>query len=635
MKPAFVKMLQEKEQPENIVKLVEYLRKCLKKSRGDMAKFYKKWDRNLQVYKGERYEDEEDEEATELGEPVKTAVPMSYAQVQTFCAFAFMLLMQNKKFYQMEPTGDEDYELNEVVELLLERDLRWNKWPSKLYQFLLDLSRFGFAVTKEWWDIETIFVELPVEEEISELAGLVGVEAPSTRDEEVTLFEGNKIENVDPYCFFPDTRVPLTKWSEGQFAACEYECNISQLRTEARAGDLVGVEHIDAMDRELWKERESSRLPGLKKEMSGRSGKNSDDDFMVVRTLIQIKLIPSEYGLGPEKEYRWFIIKLANDSRIVSIEPAGYLHGQFIFNVAQLSPDMQTLINESLSDVIHGMQDIVTWLFNSRVLSVRNSLENHVVVDPLMIDVSDLEARSPIIKTTKSAPKTGVDKFIKQLEVRDTTASHFADADVIMRTMMVVTGVNDNAMGQVAAGRRSATENRAANAGAASRMKMQIMLAFVDALQPQGRKLLSNQRQGMSMETFVKIVGESKAYLFDKFAPADIRSLVGNEDFFVFDTTQQSEKGFLAQSLQELIVAMIGNPQVLMATGFDLQAAIKELQFLRGLNNATRFFRTNPASAAGTPAQDPASTVGGDPNALPGLGDSGAGAALGMGASVA
>lgn len=220
---------------------------------------------------------------------------------------------------------------------------------------------------------------------------------------------------------------------------------------------------------------------------------------------------------------------------------------------------------------------------------MRRSLDNNMVIDPSGIDMTSVESRSPWIIMKKGSPRLGVEKFIKQLNYVDATSTHLGDADTVMRIMQAVTGVNENAMGQFSGGRRSATEARAVNAGGASRLKMTAQLIFSDALAPAGSKMLSNLRQGVSEEFFVKVVGEDNALKYETFKPADQRSLVGSQDFFIFDATLQSEKGFIAQSLQELVSALTSNPVVMQLLPLDVGKLIEEIMTLRGITDLERF----------------------------------------------
>ena len=613
--------LGEERQDEKIVQLTEDLKRMLKNSRDTMGKQYPKWDRNIGVYRGKLLPDAEDYEARATGEPEKSIIPLSYAQVQTFVAFGFLLLTQNKRFYEISGTGDEDFDFVELVEKGLARDLLHNQWNAKLYQFLLDLARCSIAPLKHWWTVDTQSVKIDLPEELanSPMGALLG-ETKSTRIDAIK-YEGNRIQNVKPKNFLPDTRKSLTEWESGQFVADEDCWHITNVKELERKGLAFGVKHVSQMTKESWAARGKSALSSLEDSI----GKAKDEsDYMVALTEGNVRLIPAKYDLGPEDFPILYTFRLAND-RLISLEESNTLHDSFNYCLAQFSHDNEAKLNEGLSDTIHALQDTITWLYNSRVSSVRNSMDRHLVVNPTHIDTASLEARSPIIYTRKNAPLVDLRSLVHQLDIRDTTTGHFQDADNLMKTMQFVTGVNENAMGQVSGGRRSATENRAANAGAASRMKVILSCAWDTALGPLGRKLSLNQRQGFSPETFRKIFGEDEKTLglFERFCPSNPLDLVGNEDFFVFDSTLNSEKGFLAQSLQELVVAVVSNPEFAMTSGFDLQKAMEEIQTLRGLSNVTRFFKTPaippgmgpggaplpPGSAGQIPGQPPGGVV--------------------------
>jgi hypothetical protein len=343
-------------------------------------------------------------------------------------------------------------------------------------------------------------------------------------------------------------------------------------------------------------------------------GKTDENDFMCSVVEGNVRLNPQEYKLGPDDYECLYTFRLVND-RLVSISKSGYLHDSFNYDMGQFSPDHEAKLTEGLSDVINALQDTVSWLYNSRIAAVRQSLDRHLVVNPQWVDIASLESRSPIIYLKKGSPNQDIRSLIHQLEIKDTTASHFNDADILMKTMQYVTGVNENAMGQFSGGRRSATENRAANAGAAQRMKMILSCAWDNALGPLGYKMMINQRQGISAETYTKIFGEDPktAALFPRFAPSDPRVLVGNEDFFTFDATLTSEKGFLAQSMQEMLVAAMSNPEFVVATGMDIEKLFNEIQTLRGITNVQRFFR--PVQAMGPGGSQTANNT---PGAVPG-----------------
>lgn len=587
-------------------RLEEEFKKQLKRSRGAIGKNYTKWDRNISVYRGNRLRDEMDLQAADANEPEKFVVPLSYAQVQTFTSFGFLLLRQNDTFFEMKASGAEDEDIADLIERGLERDLTHNQWNAKLYQWLLDLARTGCAPLKHWWTVDTQQVKVTVPSALDDVNGIFTPE--TSQDVEAVSYEGNRIRNISPYKIRPDMRLPLTRWNEGMFIGDEDEWHITNVKALERKGVVAGTKWIRPLEKNQYKEQQYDRFSLVE---SGFAQKLDETDFMCVYCEGNAKLVPQKYGLGREDYPIMFTFRIAN-GRLIGVERTDALHNGWNYDLGQFSADSEAKLNECLSDTVHFLQETVTWLYNSRISSVRRSLDSHMIVHPAYVDTASLESRSPIVYLTKNAPVNDIRALVHQLDIRDTTTGHFSDADTLLRTMQFVTGVNENAMGQYAPGRRSATENRAANSGSAARMKMILSVAWDSCLGPFGKKLMINQRQGFSLETFQKVFGKSPEVLakWPLFAPTDPRELVGCEDFLVFDSTMSSEKGFVAQSLQELVSVMVSNPEMAMASGFDLEKAVETIQRLRGIRNVDRFF--NKPTVMGNPA------VGGTP---PGTGN--------------
>jgi hypothetical protein len=210
-----------------------------------------------------------------------------------------------------------------------------------------------------------------------------------------------------------------------------------------------------------------------------------------------------------------------------------------------------------------------------------------MVVDTRGVDLNTVEARSRVIML-KNGANQGVDKYLKQLNVQDTTTHHMQDAESLIQLMQTVTGVNENAMGQYNGGRRSATEARAVIQGASGRMRNLANLLWNSVLAPLGRQLLLNQRQGISLEQFTKVVGEENAEVYAEFHKS-VSQLIGSYDLFVFDGTSPSEKVFLAQSLQELLSIVMSNPMAAAQFNLDPAKMIKEIYELRGVSGLPRF----------------------------------------------
>jgi len=98
-----------------------------------------------------------------------------------------------------------------------------------------------------------------------------------------------------------------------------------------------------------------------------------------------------------------------------------------------------------------------------------------------------------------------------------------------------------------------------------------------------------NLRQNLSFESFRRVIGtKADEVRFAEFQGTPEEVICG-DDYFVFDSTLASEKGFMAQSLQELLGIILSNPMASQQFDISAQALLEEIQRLRGGGNISRF----------------------------------------------
>lgn len=623
-----------------------------------MSKQYGDWDLFQAVYNGEKGpRDKHDVKARERKEPEKMVIPMTYAQVQTFVAFCFQLFTQRPQMFELTGTGVEDWKAAKVAEACLSRDLVKNKFSVIVYQDLLNIGRFGLGVIKHTWSKETkmqLVDDAPPEQAAPSLSGVPMFGKPQTQSmQPVTKFLGNKLESISPYRFFPDPRVPIGDFQNGEFCADETDVTHIYLRKQEKNGMFAGTKYIKDMKSTEWEVRNTQGMrSGVTFDLA--TGKQKGG---VLMTSVQIDIIPNEFELGDKsflgtEDYPVkYVIVIANDNRVIKCEPMNYMHDNYTYSVSQLSPDQMRQINAGVAELVQELQSVITWLFNSRITSVRQTIQNRMIVDPEGVEMSDIADRKPVIRLKKGAARSGVDRWVKQIQVSDVTQSHIQDATSLGGIMQVVTGINENALGQYSSGRRSAEQTKAVNSGAASRLKMFAVLIWVQQIAPLGEDMLSNLRDGLDEEQLVKVMGiQSEQPMsqyavssrdFQQFLGVTKADLIGNYDFEMLDGTSSTEKGEIAQMLQELLVGLMSNPNAAAMLGLDPRALLTEIAELNGIRNPERFFlqptqqqqmvqqaqQMNGPSAtqAGTqsapmPSQSPdISQLIGNPAQLPGL----------------
>lgn len=585
-------------------KLLEHVKCRVEKSREDRGRNYSTWDYNDAVFRGKRQIDKEDRAALAKNQPAKFVVPLSYAQVMTFVAFGTATVTQNPRFYTLQPTGTEDNPLTEPIEQILERDCRKNDWNAFLVQFFLDVGRFGLGCAEVCYTELTRKVRIPQTEE---QVGAFGVSQPIMTNEfvDVPLFIGNKVYPISPYRFFPDATLPLTRFQEGEYCASEDMFSMSSLRGDA---NLFNLDEIPKMSQKDYDDRrKKSRIDPMQvleqRVQGGTSTGDKVTDGSVVVTKVCIDITPSdfklddEFLLGKEDFPVRYVVWYANDKTIIRFEEAYYLHGMFPYVAAQFLPDQHQTTNESLADVCDQIQNNITWLINCAVTQKRSSLDGKFIVDPAGVDIKTLESRSPYIFLKKNASQTGVDRYIKQFETRDNTTTYMQDAAQMKDLLEQCSGFSGFMQGQPSQGRRSATQDRVVSQGASARGKAIVTGLWDSAFAPLGRQFIANNRQEMDFETFSRIVGmgphgPSKSITTEELYAAfhaDPITIATAEDFFVFDATQPSERAFLAQSLQEILITVMSNPEAAMVLGYgpeQIRELFGQIYLLRGVTPA-------------------------------------------------
>jgi hypothetical protein len=591
------KELEAVQKTETHQRLFQHVMSLTDMSRQYMKGFFTRWDEQHSAYKAYRTLDKDDLKAIQEGRPTKTTVPMVYAKVQTFKSFILGLYFQRPRFYELQSVGAEDEDYKELSEVLLDKDLQRNNWYNKVAQWSSHLAKHGVAILKHSWTEDYVYFDQQVSQDVMTFGGVGFGKEEVTKRTRVPRYFGNKVGVVSPYNFLPDVRHPLNEFQEGEFCADEFEISRTKLYQLQHEGVVAGLKDLPVMTSErAW----TRKRWGLDRKSQINYTNPEQSQNLVRITEIQIKIVPSQFELadgsklGTEDYPVMYLIWVANDVRIIRLEQMGYLHASFTYDLAEFDEDDHEFLNMSLVDVVQNLQNTSDWFMNSRVESVSRAIEDKLVVDPIGIEVESVKNRSRIILMKKGASRQGIDSFIKQLEVRDVTQGHLQDIGLLAQMVNSVSGVNENAQGQYHSGRRSATEARVVTQGATARLKYIAQLAWNSCMAPFGRKLLVNLRQGLPVEYIIKCAGsqyaaedKQQALQLFKATPED---LISSHDFWVYDGTLSSEKGYTAQQLMELFQQIIQlGPQGLINLEISPKLLLEKVYELLGIPNLRAF----------------------------------------------
>lgn len=636
MTPNVIKVLSLKTPPQ---RLDDFMKRCtglVTLSRNTMKDYYPMWDRNDSVYRGERCTDEKDKAAIKRNEPSKVYVPLTHSQIQTFVSFAIMMLTQRDYFFELSGSGVEDEKPAKLAQAVLQHDLEYNKYTGVLLpQFFTDVARYGLGIFKTTWTRNTC----PVEKQVPDPnwrpdPNMPNVTAPPTISswEDKTEYLGNRIESISPYRWFPDTRLPITRYREGEFCADENEYSMGELEKRQKEGTVVGLEFIPRIQDTAFFDRRFNTMARDQGNTWDPTISQSDNARYVLITEVQIRCNPAKtfiddnVPIDPTLDAEVIVLVwIANDGRIIRIEDSGYAHNEFLFDAAQFFNDQNRVINFGIAELLAPMQDILDWLLNSRVTNVRKVIQNQLIVDPRYVDMQDLQDRNPIIRLKSTPDGMNMDSMIKQLSVVDATTGHLADMANVSDLSKEATGIQENLLGQYAEGRRSARESSNVNANGSARVMLPIKGVWQAALLPQGRKMLSNTQQGLDAPQLVSIVGLQRVLsdpmAAQAFLPVDRSMLYGSYDFLIFDATLPSQRMAIAAALAQAGDILVKNPMAIFALGKDPKLIFDEWLELMGVKNADRFNLTpqrlqelmllGSAARNTSPAQPPPGKGGG------------------------
>lgn len=614
------KDLKDKKTPDSAFQsaVLSMYKSFITRGSDEMSKYWDKWEKNRKHYQGYRVPDKEDVANVNKGGTEKIIIPLSYAQAQTAAAGILNMFMQKESLYELMSYGPEDENYVLGMERVLDYQVRQNKIYRKLYLYIIDALIKGVSGFRVDWEKITkkYRVREPVETQSTfsallaplGLDGLVNTLLPPKTEvrevvKELTQYEGNVIDNLNMFSFFPDPTVPLRDFQKGSFCAVEQVYPLTQVKDNE--GKLYhGTAFItDSFNQGIWNTRKHygglwDVTPGMTDPVNGRlSAKKS-----VSLVEMYIKLIPKEftekYGIdiGDETDSKIFVIVVANDEKIIRFEPYNELHGRFPFAIGQFSPDSDSYIGQSMVDLLSGMQQLITWLINSHMKNVRQTVNNRFILDPTRVELGDVESGSTVIRTKIPGP---MGNAIQQLSVVDVTANHIPFVNSLMGIAQLITGINENAMGQYSGGRRSAAQTRSiVNAGQV-RLGMIANLLW-EGIEEMGVIMLSNTQQFLSESSYNQILGDAaEKYPFDKVILADPEQVAAAYNFAPLEAMSESNKSFIFSMFKELI----GAPEVVQATQLDPNKILEYMFNIAGVKNYDWFKQQQPEQPAVPPTQ--------------------------------
>lgn len=568
-----------------------------------MSTRYSDWreiDKVLRTYVPPEQSDEENknESSAMRGRSPKIIIPQSHATLETLLTYVSAAFLQDPIF-GYEGVGPEDQLGSILMQQLVNQQATRNAMGLSLHTQWRDAFAYGIGVVSPIW--ERKFSDQVTTRKrgfYDMMANLFTVsERQRVTEKNKLIFEGNKLVNIDPYSYLPDPNMPAHAIEDGEFAGWVEKTNrMDLLRRDRDSKDYVFnakyLKHIDC--------RSHLISLNMREDYRGEEDPMISSNNPAHALWMYIDIIPAEWELGSSQYPETWLFGIAGDKVCITAKPLGLNHGRK--PVCVCAPDYDGYSANPISrlGIVHDIQNLVNFLYTSHIQNIRKAINDMFVIDPSIIAYHDVANPEPgkLIRMRRAAWGKGqLEQAIKQFDVRDVTAGHIADSQVLSEIMQQVSGANDNIKGAFPdrSSRISASEVNSARSSSLSRLEKTARIISMQSMVPLGYMLASHTQQLMQEETYVKVAGEIEQRLMSDFgieadqqrvdvSPLD---LAVNYDVLPHDGTIPGAEN--AQTWVQLYQIMANNPMV--AQGFDMQRVFKHIARQMGAKNVDAFVK--------------------------------------------
>lgn len=543
-------------------------------------------------------EDEDEVQNEDERKPVSIVFPYSYAIMETLVTYAMNSLVQDPVF-QYIGASDDDTIGAILLQKKIQQDVIKHKVSLSIHTMLRDALAYGVGFTAPGWkERYGTRYQRSGAGFMNRLGRWVGRDMEPI-EEDVLLYEGNSLSNIDPYMALPDPHVSVHSIQDGDFFGWIDETSyMSLMNDEANDQSYFNVRYLRALQNATTAISNQSRR---EVNTTGQGEVSSDIRLPVDVVWMYVTLIPEEWNLGDGKYPTKWIFGVAGDSVVIYAKPARFSHGMYPAAAAAPDFDGYSVAPMGRLEMLYGLQHVVDFMFNSHVANVRKAINDMLVVDPYLLNMNDLKSPKPgkLIRMRRPAWGKGVSDAVEQLVVNDVTRQNVADVSWITSFMNHTSGVDEAMMGSLRQGgpeRLTGQEFAGTRASAMSRMERMALVISLQAMQDIGYFFASHTQQFMSQETYVSTSGEWEEQLIQeygrqgsgraRFSPRDIQI---DWDVIVRDgSTVANQDG---AAWRALYAEMLKSPET--ARHFDMVRIFKHIARVMGARNVEDFERKN------------------------------------------
>jgi hypothetical protein len=441
--------------------------------------------------------------------PVSVVIPVSYATLETLLTYLVASFLEDP-YFRYEGQGPEDVLGAIMLEKIIRLQAHRAKMSLDLHTMWRDSIVYGIGGVATTWYKRTETKDVAG---VKNLLSKIGIGASRDR---VTVYEGNRLDSIDPYMLLLDSNVSVHKVQEAEYIGWVERTTLTNALAQERDddGETFNVRFLNHFDgrSQLYEPNQTGRTDRYGQTDIGLTGGVTTISRPVDRVWMYASIIPSDFGLGDDDYPQKWLFCIAGDQVVTKAKPLGLDHD--MYPIALCAPDFDGHSASPISriEIEWGMQHAIDFLYSSHIENIRRGVNNMFVVDPEIININDFtESKAGLLARIRQKfwGQGKIDNAIKQLQVNDVTRNNIGDVNFMMDIMQRTSGAVDSLQGVMRSGpeRVSATEARDVRSGALSRLEKMARVIGWQAHQDIAYLLASQTKQLMSNDIYVKVAG--------------------------------------------------------------------------------------------------------------------------------